>query len=109
MGEKMSQCEEKIMLVVWEAAEAPDMREVMELANRRYSKEWKPQTVSTFLARLVQKGYLTAARKGRYTHYHPVQSFEDYRREKISEVVTEMYTGDRAAAAKDIGENMPGK
>ncbi len=105
MEEKISPCEEQIMLTVWEEAGEPDMREVMELANRRYNREWKPQTISTFLSRLVKKGFLTSSRKGRRMYYHPVKTLEDYRRGKIADIVTELYAGDRAAAARDLSEH----
>ena len=51
----------------------------MEVANSRYKKNWKPQTVSTFLGKLVRKGFLEQYRDGRYFYYHILVSRHDYR------------------------------
>lgn len=66
------------MSIIWSADEAPDLAAVMETAERRYGKYWKPQTISTFLCRLVRKGFLSSYRKGRYTYYVPLIRMEDY-------------------------------
>ena len=62
---EISTCERMVMKVVWESEEALDLANVMSRVNEEFSKDWKPQTVSTFLARLVRKGYLSTYRKGR--------------------------------------------
>ena len=80
MGEiqRLPECEELVMSIVWRADEAPDLAAVRERVNARYGKEWKPQTVSTFLCRLVKKGFLSMYRKGRYCYYVPLIRREDY-------------------------------
>ena len=41
---------------------------------------WKPQTVSTFISKLVRKGYLEPYRSGQYIYYHILISMDEYRR-----------------------------
>lgn len=53
--------------------------EIMQRVNDKYHKQWKPQTVSTFLAHLVQKGYLRHYRQGRTFLYQILVPFEAYR------------------------------
>lgn len=53
--ERISQCEEQVMVVVWSSVEAPNLAAVMNAVNEKFDHAWKPQTVSTFLARLVKK------------------------------------------------------
>lgn len=52
---KISDCEEKVLKVVWDCEKEPDLRTVMDTVNEKHGLEWKPQTVSTFLTRLVRK------------------------------------------------------
>lgn len=99
---KLSECEEQVMTVIWSSNEALDMRATLDAVNKKYGHEWKTQTVSTFLQRLVKKGLLEPARKGRYTFYTPAVKLEDYRREKINDLVNMLYNGDVDAAKADL-------
>ena len=51
--ERVSRCEEQVLVTVWDAEETPDLSAVMNRVNSRFGHGWKPQTVSTFLGRLV--------------------------------------------------------
>lgn len=77
-----SECELKALLCVYnhhaEFGEAPDLKSTIVELNGKYKKDWKPQTVSTFLSRLVKKGLLITARKGRYSYYTPVHELDDF-------------------------------
>ena len=63
--ENLTDCEQLVMKTVWDSEEELSLMEIMQRVNDKYHKEWKPQTVSTFLARLVRKGYLRHYRQGR--------------------------------------------
>lgn len=77
--EKVTECEQLIMKVVWDAGEELSLMEIMQRANDKYYMNWKPQTVSTFLARLVRKGYLKHHRQGRVFLYQILIPFKEYR------------------------------
>lgn len=79
MFEKLTECEEMVMKAVWDAGEELSLMEIMHRVNDKYHKQWKPQTVSTFLARLVQKGYLRHYRQGRAFFYQILVPLETYR------------------------------
>ena len=98
----VSNCEEKILKIVMECKKEPDLRTVMDMANETYHTTWKPQTVSTFLARLVKKGYLVGKRKGRYTYYSSTISLEEYRKERLKDMIQFWYDGDSKSAIKDL-------
>ena len=104
MGEikRLPEAEEMVMAIVWSFGEAPDLAKVMATANRIYGRDWKLKTVSTFLCRLVKKGYLTSERNGRSYYYTAKVSIEDYRVERIKEMVELLYEGDRAKAVVDL-------
>ena len=84
--EKLAECEEMIMSVLWSADEDMTLDEVTEKVNIRFGKNWKIQTVATFLTRLKNKGYISIYRVGRYSHYHPEVKLDDYRRTVLQHV-----------------------
>ena len=57
------------------------------MVNERYQKEWRPQTVSTYLAHLVQKEFLKMTRKGKIYTYHPLVAEKDYREKEMNNFV----------------------
>ena len=57
------------------------------MVNERFDKDWRPQTISTYLAHLVRKGYLSMRRSGKVFLYHPEVSEEAYRSSQINELV----------------------
>lgn len=103
---KLPESEELVMMVVWDANEAPDLEETMTKVNERYGKSWRPQTVSTFLARLRKKGFLSAYKKGRYTYYVPEVSRQEYRKLIVRKLVRNIYAGDSAELIEDLMQIM---
>lgn len=75
---KLTDSEQVVMKCIWLRDEDMSLPEIVELTNTRYKKQWKPQTVSTFLKHLVQKGYLSLYRQGRIFKYQPLVKEEDY-------------------------------
>jgi predicted transcriptional regulator len=78
----LSRCEQRVMAEIWGMGEA-DMRMIMQIMEQK-GTIWKPQTVSTFLARLVRKGYLNTRREGRTVFYIPKIECKTYA-EKLQE------------------------
>ena len=76
---RLSIAEEQIMSIIWNEAEAPDLKTVTTEANLKFGHDWKPQTVSTFLHRLAEKGFITTYRKGRQHYHQPVKDREAYK------------------------------
>jgi predicted transcriptional regulator len=83
----MTECELLVMKVIWSSDRNLSMKEVTELVNSTYGKSWKTQTVSTFLARLVRKEFLTMERKGRVFYYQPTILEADYGKKEIEKCV----------------------
>ena len=59
---KLTDCEELVMKCVWDAGKDLSLVETMALLKDNYGKNWKRQTISTFLLHLIQKGFLNANR-----------------------------------------------
>lgn len=83
----MTECELLVMKCIWESVEELSLPDIVMQVNERYGKTWKPQTVSTFLARLVKKGFLEMYRKGRLFLYHAKVMEKDYRGDIIKKCV----------------------
>lgn len=79
----LTECEVVIMKVIWSKGHDVSLSEILEAVNSRYNKNWKPQTVSTFLTRLVKKEFLTMYRQGRAFLYRPMVSELAYGEEQI--------------------------
>lgn len=84
--QKISECEELIMSVIWSSEEVLDSATIIARANKRFNKNWKPQTVSTFLVRLVKKEFLSSMREGRHHYYVPLVAKNDYVKYLLDEI-----------------------
>ncbi|MCM1156851.1 MAG: BlaI/MecI/CopY family transcriptional regulator [Roseburia sp.] len=102
----ISVCERLVMKVIWDSTEDLALQEVMNRVNQENGKSWKPQTVSTFLARLVRKGFLTVYRKGRYSYYVPAVSKQDYWRATMTENAQFFTQGDMGVLACQLYDDM---
>lgn len=78
MIEKLTDSEEIVMKAIWDIGKEPVLSEVVERTNF-YGKEWKPQTVSTFLCKLCQKRYLKLQRNGKIYTYKVLVSEHQYK------------------------------
>lgn len=67
--ERLTESELQIMKCIWDANEQLALSSILKRTNERFQKNWKPQTASTFVARLVQKGFLRLDRSVRYYSY----------------------------------------
>lgn len=98
----LTDCEQLVMKTVWDAERELSLLDITKRVNERFNKEWKPQTVSTFLARLVKKRYLCNYRQGRVFYYQILISQDDYIGEIVAQFVEFWYQG----SEKKFLENM---
>ncbi len=103
---EISTCERMVMKIIWESEEDLDLAHVMNRVNEEFKKEWKPQTVSTFLARLVRKGYLSVYRKGRYSYYQPLVAKDDFKVSTVSENISYFDHGNIGAFVCSLFDQM---
>lgn len=78
--EKLTESEEIVMKAVWDCGKEPVLSEIMDIVTGIYHRDWKPQTVSTFLAKLVRKDYLKLQRNGKIYTYKILVTEAAYRR-----------------------------
>ncbi len=99
----LTDSEELVMKSVWDTGHEPVLSEVVDRVNSAYGKDWRPQTVSTFLAKLVGKKYLKLQRNGKIYTYKILITEEAYKQKlyqhhisfwnhnSMKEFVTEMF------------------
>ena len=85
--EELTDCEVLVMRVIWNSAEIMSIQEITSKINHTFHKDWKTQTVSTFLSRAVKKGYLEMKRNGRSFDYYPLVSEQKYGKREINKCV----------------------
>lgn len=85
--EELTDCEVLVMRVIWNSAEIMSIQEITSKINHTFHKDWKTQTVSTFLSRAVKKGYLEMKRNGRSFDYYPLVSEQEYGKREINKCV----------------------
>lgn len=89
----LSECELYVMKVIWRSEESLSLQDIAEQVNRDYKRNWKPQTVSVFLGRIVKKNLLTSKRQGRQFYYFPTISEEEYRKKEALKCVDSLGDG----------------
>ncbi|AXH99751.1 BlaI/MecI/CopY family transcriptional regulator [Sporosarcina sp. PTS2304] len=90
--QKISETEMELMEVIWDCEHQITSNELLHIFAQR-GKEWKPQTISTFLSRLVEKKFLIATKQGRSNTYLPRISQEDYALWETESVLDKIYQG----------------
>lgn len=93
--QELTICEAQVMKVLWDSDTELTMPEIMEKANKQYGYDWKPQTVSTFLARLYKKGYIMRVRSSRTFYYSPLKNRREYVEGNLKNILTVWYNGDK--------------
>lgn len=88
----MSETEKEIMDYIWSLNEPISSGELLNYFNNK-GKNWKIQTLSTFLKRLIEKGILQSEAKGRTYYYSYKITLEQYESLKAKSFLKTMYNG----------------
>lgn len=83
LDKKLTPIEEKVMMIIWDSDEKPHLSEIVKEINERYGKDWRPQTISTYLAHLVRKGYLSFERNGKVFLYTPLVDKKSFCKQQL--------------------------
>ena len=90
--QRMSESEKEVMQLIWAAGGPVTSADLLERLQEM-GRVWKTSTVLTFIARLVEKGILTAVRHGRSNDYIPSVSESGYRRFETQIFLDDVYEG----------------
>lgn len=80
----------EIMKVIWSANEPVTS---LDIGRKVEDKGWKKTTIATFLTRLVEKGALTAEKKGKLYYYSPLITEKEYRKSRTKNLIKTLYNG----------------
>lgn len=87
MLQELTHSELLVMKAVWDIDKETSLSEILAHVNAEFQKEWKPQTVSTFLTKLVRKNYLILKRKGRDWVYEILVTAEEYQKQEMTNLL----------------------
>lgn len=86
----ISESEMEIMQVIWASDGFVTSTQLLTIFA---DKDWKAQTMSTFLSRLVKKGILRNEKRGRTNLYVPAVTEVEYRSLEARNIMDNMYNG----------------
>ena len=89
----MSATEFYILKYLWSRETPATFSEIMTHFNKKKKKEWKKQTVNTFLTRLAQKGFLNIDKSGKRAIYIPSVSKKKYYEDYAQQIIEDSYEG----------------
>lgn len=76
----LSACETVIMKAIWDEEGDISIPNLIEVLRTKWGKDYARTTVTTFLTKLMAKGYVETYRKGKLSYAHAVKSEEEYKR-----------------------------
>ena len=85
--EELTTAESMVMKTIWDYPHEMALQEIMKLTNETYGKDWKSQTVSTYIAKLVKKGFLRMNQSGRNATYEIIIPELSYQQEQSRKFV----------------------
>ena len=86
----IGEAELEIMKAVWKA-DGPIGSSAIGKAVEE--KGWKRTTIATFLARLVEKGALSAERRGKAWYYTPLITAKEYKKSQVKSLIKNLFNG----------------
>lgn len=89
----MSATEFYILKYLWSRETPATFSEIMTHFNEEEKKEWKKQTVNTFLTRLARKGFLNIDKSGKRAIYIPSVSRKKYYEDYAQQIIEDSYEG----------------
>ena len=88
--EKMSDSETEIMKAVWGADGAVTVAKLLSIFE---SRNWKAQTMATFLTRLADKGLINIDKQAKANLYTPAVTEQQYYQLEAQSLLSSMYDG----------------
>lgn len=89
----LSEGELKIMKLLWTHKKELSVPEIVELGKEAYGLDWSRNIVSTYLSRVVNKGYVESYKNGRKYYYHVIMTEDDYKAQMIAYDIEFYYHG----------------
>ena len=91
-GPQISPAEQEILETLWALGGNSLFSPIMERLEAA-GREWKTNTVLTFLARLAEKGLVRVEKRGRNNEYIALYSKEQYQTHQANALVEDVFQG----------------
>ena len=88
---RLPEAEMDIMNYIWESGRAVSSVEIQEGLKGRH--EWSLAVILNLLARLTERGFVTAEKQGKYKYYSPLVKQEDYLRQESKSIIDRIFGG----------------
>ena len=89
----VSETEKEILEYLWENPQGVLSREMLDYFNEEKQKDWKKQTLNTFLLRLAEKGLIEGKAQGVKKVYRAVYDAKEYEAKKAESILHNNYGG----------------
>lgn len=89
--QQISDSELEIMEIIWKNSNTIMFGQLMKEIEHR---QWKPNTVLTFLTRLLDKGIIMIRKQGRLNQYVALMTREEYLEALTNNFLDKVYGGD---------------
>jgi BlaI family penicillinase repressor len=88
---KLSEAEMEVMQAVWQQNTPTTVTQLLAIFEEE--KQWKTSTLSTLLARLIEKGFLRKEMQGKVNFYHIVITYPMYQQQETRSLLTNVFGG----------------
>jgi len=88
---RLSETEMEVMQTIWELATPVTVAQLLSIFKE--DKGWKTSTLSTILARLIEKGFLSKEMKGKVNYYDITLTLQEYQKHETQNLLTNLYSG----------------
>lgn len=100
----LSDAELEIMKIIWNAKKPLLFAQITE-ALASAGNSWQKNTLITLLSRLMQKGYLKAAKHGRKNEYIPCIEEHEFQAMQTKQFVNRIYEGNVSGLITQLVQN----
>ena len=90
---EMSQSESLIIDYLWKNDGGKGFSEIMEYLNGELHKNWKKQTINTFIRHLIDKGLISADTSQKSRRYSAALTTAQYARGRANKILADYYDG----------------
>lgn len=89
----LSHTEKEIMELLWQSEKPLSFREILDYANETWKKNWKKQTLNTYLLNMQKAGLIVSERGKVYQVYFPMCTKEEHIQNWTRKLVKETFEG----------------
>jgi len=100
---RLPDSELEVMLIIWKAKK-PVLRPEIEVALKE--KNWAITTLNSFLSRLIEKGFLSCRKEGKWNVYTALVKEEDYLEYENNSFVEKLYGNSLKSFVASVCQSM---